>query len=94
MGYPTNKPPLDPPNKKRQAEALQGLVDDRGTSTGDTRDDQRAVTRGNLAAHGTIALTSAYAAGANPTAAEHNALVEDVRALAGLLRALGAGITW
>lgn len=93
MGYPNYKPPRLPPNATRQAEKLQGLVDDRG-STGDAnREDQRAVIRQDLTGQGTVELKAVYVSAA-PTAAEYNALVDDVRAVAALLNKLGADYRW
>lgn len=90
MGYPNKRPGNPSPNLQRQNEKLQSLVGDRGTG----REEKLAVTRENAANLGTLQLLSANAAGATPTAAEHNALVTDVRALAALLNAMGAKITW
>lgn len=94
MGYPNRKIQSPAPNIAAQAEKLQGLIDDRGSTGGSSRKEQVAVKVGDLSGYGGITLTSAYAAGAAPTAAEHDALVTDVRALAGLLRKMGADITW
>lgn len=93
MTYPTTSSRKAPPSAQRQAEALQALVSDRGQSTGDPRNDQRAVTRANLAGQGIIELQAVPLTGA-PTAADYNKLVADQRALAALLNSLGADFRW
>lgn len=90
MGYPGNRNSNPSPSLQRQGEKLQGLVGDRGAG----REEKLAVTREDAAKLGTLQLLSANAAGAAPTAAEHNALVTDLRALAAVLNAMGAKITW
>jgi len=90
MGYPDKRAGNPSPSLRRQGEQLQALVGDRGAG----REDKLAVTRDNAATLGTLQLLSANAAGATPTAAEHNALVADLRALAAVLNAVGAKITW
>lgn len=93
MGYPLSSTPKPQPNLQRQADALQGLVDDRGRSTGDARTDQRAVTRGAVAELGTVELQAVLLSGA-PTAADYNKLVTDLRALAAALNLVGADFRW
>lgn len=93
MGYPNYKPPRLPPNATRQAEKLQGLVDDRGSTGDTTREDLRAVTRGELAGQGAVELQAVLLSAA-PTAADYNKLVEDMRAVAALLNKLGADYRW
>lgn len=67
-----------------RAERLDQLAGERG--------DVRAVTTDDAAAMGLTALKSALVTAA-PTAAQHNALVEDVRMLAAMLNRIGATIT-
>lgn len=90
MGYPDKKIGNPSPSIRRQGEQVQSLVGDRGAG----REGKLAVIRENAASLGTLKLLSANAAGAAPTADEHNALVADVRALAAVLNAIGASITW
>lgn len=87
MGYPTRAGRKPAPNIAAQGERLQALVGDRGRDEG-----QKAVTRADAAAMGAIALRSTYVTAA-PTADQHNALVDDLRALAGVLNSMGARIT-
>lgn len=94
MGYPGYKPPRPAPNEKRQAEKLQGLVDDRGSTSDANREDQRAVTRGDLAGQGTVELQAVLLTTGAPTAADYNKLVHDQRALAALLNKLGGDYRW
>lgn len=93
MGYPLSSRPKPQPNLQRQADSLQALVDDRGRSTGDARDDQRAVTRGDAAQQGTVELQAVLLTGA-PTTADYNKLVTDLRALAAVLNQVGADVRW
>lgn len=88
MGYPTKTGAKAAPNRIAQDERLGALLGDRG------KDDPglKGLTRADAAALGTIAL-QAKAVTAAPTAAEHNALVADVRAIAAVLVRLGARFT-
>jgi hypothetical protein len=68
-------------------QALRTNLENLQTLTGERGDgDGRAITRGDL---GALTLTAVNVAAA-PTAAEYNALVADMRAIAGLLARLGA----
>lgn len=72
---------------KTQVESLQAMTGERGTAA------MRAVRRGDVARIGSITLNSAHAAGAAPTAAEHNALVDDVKALAAVLERIAGAFS-
>lgn len=72
---------------RREIERLQVLVGERGTP------QATAVRRGDVARIGVIALTAAHAAGATPTAAEFNALVDDVKTLAAIIERIGAAFS-
>lgn len=87
MGYPTKGTARPGPNIAAQGERLQGLLGERGKGDG-----PKAITRGNLADFGDVKLKAAVVTAA-PTAAEHNALVEDMRAIAAMLNRMGAKIT-
>lgn len=87
MGYPTNKTGRPGPNIAAQGERLQGLLGERGKDGG-----LKALTRGDAAAFGAVALKAQLVTAA-PTADQHNALVEDIRAIAALLNGLGAKFT-
>jgi len=89
MGYPGSSRQRPSGANRATAERLEALVGERRNNT----PEQRAVIREDAAGLGTIALKSTTVSAA-PTAAEHNALVEDVRALAAVLNAVGAKITW
>lgn len=93
MSYPTASRRKPTPSAQRQSEALQALVDERGSSTGDARTDQRAVTRSAVAGQGTVELQAVLLSAA-PSAADFNKLVADQRALAALLNKLGADFRW
>ncbi len=88
MAYPTGKRnPRPQPNIQAQTEQLQALTGALGEASG-----KSAVTKEMLAAFGTVQIRSALTSAA-PTQAEHNALVEDVHAIANLLNLLGANFT-
>lgn len=70
---------------KNPLEKLQAMTGERGPDDGSLK----AVRRGDLARIGAVALGSAHAAGATPSAAEFNALVDDVKTLAGLIERIG-----
>lgn len=85
MGYPIN--PMRPRgNSANQSERVDVLTGQRGKD-----DTGAAVKRGDAASLGAITLQSGTVTAA-PTAAQHNALVADVRALASILNAMGATI--
>jgi hypothetical protein len=88
MGYPDRKDVKPTPQARARAERVDALA---GART-DTAPEKQAVTRGDMAAQGAVRLMSAKVS-APPTAAEHNALVDDVRALAAALNAMGAKFT-
>ncbi len=87
MGYPTRTGSQPAPNRVAQDERAAALVGDRGRRAAELK----AVTLGDAAGAGVIEL-QAKSVTATPTAAEHNALVADIRALAGLLSRMGAKI--
>lgn len=89
MGYPDSRRNRVSGAARATAERLEALVGERRNNT----PEQQAVTRQESGSLGTLALKSA-AVTAAPTAADHNALVDDVRALAAVLNAMGAKITW
>jgi hypothetical protein len=89
MGYPTSSGGKPSPNRAAQGERLDTLLGDRGRAD----PSLRAVLRKDAAEAGTIALQAALVSAA-PTAAQYNALVADMQALAGILNRLGANITW
>lgn len=74
-------------NAGAQSERLDRLLGQRGENN-----DGEAITRGAAASQGFVAIQSKLVSAA-PTAAEHNALVADVRALAAILNAMGAKLT-
>ena len=86
MGYPKTGARARG-NAGAQSERIDRLLGQRGTDTSGA-----AVTFEDAAALGSIALQSAIVSAA-PTAAEHNALVADVRALAAILNTMGAKLT-
>jgi hypothetical protein len=89
MGYPTRTTGKPSPNRAAQSERVDALLGERA------RDDPslRAVIRGDAAAAGTIALQASMVTAA-PTAAQYNALVHDIQALASVLNRMGASFTW
>lgn len=89
MTYPTTSKPKVNRTAKVDFERLQALAGERKNDT----PDQQAVTQGDAASQGTIQLTSTILTAA-PTMANYNALVADMRALSGVLNAMGAKITW
>jgi hypothetical protein len=88
MGYPRQTGARPAPNRVAQDERAAALVGDRGRQS----DALKAVTRGDAAGAGAVNLKATFVSAA-PTAAEHNALVADVRALAAVLARMGATIT-
>lgn len=88
MGYPNQAGGRTSPSRRGQDERAAALVGDRGRGA----EDLKALVRGDAAAAGLIAL-QATTVSAAPTAAEHNALVADIRAVAAVLNRLGAKFT-
>jgi hypothetical protein len=88
MGYPTRNAGKPGPHIRAQDEKLQGLIGGRGKDGA----GHKAVTHGDAAELGTIAIASQKVTAA-PTAAQFNALVDDVHALATVLNAMGAKFT-
>lgn len=88
MSYPTRNDVKPTPQARARAERVDALAGTRN----DTAPDKQAVTRGDMASLGAVRLTSAKVT-ASPTAADHNALVDDVRAIAAALNAMGAKFT-
>jgi hypothetical protein len=70
-------------------EKLQSLIGDRSRGAA----GQRAIVHADLANFGKVTFTAAPVTAA-PTAAEFNALVEDLRSIAAILNLVGAKITW
>lgn len=87
MGYPTRTDVKPTPQQRGQLERAESL-----TGFGGASPDKKAVTREDVAALGAVKLKSAHVSAA-PTAAEFNALVDDVRAIAALLNTMGATFT-
>lgn len=85
MGYPTSTGAKTAPNRAAQDERAAALVGDRGRRAAELR----AVTLKDAADAGVIEL-QARTVTAAPTAAEHNALVADIKAIAAVLTRLGA----
>lgn len=81
--YPSKGTRLPGPVNARP-ERLDELAGERG--------DDRAVMQSDTAELGTIAILSRRVTAA-PTAAEHNALVEDLHAIASMLNRMGAKFT-
>lgn len=85
MGYPTTPIVKQDPRargQKERSEALTGFRNDEAPL-------KEAVTRGDAAALGIIKL-QAMKIDAAPTAAQYNALVDDIRQLAAALNKMGA----
>lgn len=87
MTYPTRTGTRPPPQTKSQDEKSKLLTGMNGDVPA-----KLAVTRGDAGALGTVKLLSAKVTSA-PTAADHNALVSDIRALAAVLNGMGANLT-
>lgn len=93
-GYPDKRPAPSRQDIQRivreelapQLENLQALVGERGP------DAKKAVRRGDVARIGPIALTSARVTAA-PTMADHNKVVDDIKALAAAIERLGAAFS-
>lgn len=88
MGYPTRTDIKPTPQARARAERADALAGSRSNAA----PDKQAVTRADMASLGAVELTSAKVT-TTPTAAQHNALVDDVRALAAALNAMGAKFT-
>lgn len=88
MGYPPAQAKTRAtPQQKGQLERAESL-----TGFGGAVPEKKAVTREDAGALGAVKLKAAHVTAA-PTAADFNALVDDVRALAMLLNKLGANFT-
>ena len=85
MSYPTTSARA-PRNASATREKVQALAGERGTPA------DKAVTQGAAASLGAIAVKCAHVTG-TPSAADFNALVDDVRALAAVLNTMGARFT-
>lgn len=87
MGYPTRTAGQAAPNRVAQDERAAALVGDRGRQA----QELKAVLHGDAAAAGLIKLQANFVTGA-PTAADYNALLTDLRAVAAVLNRMGANI--
>lgn len=85
MSYPTASARAQR-NTTATTEKVESLTGQRGASAG------KAVTLGDAASLGAIAIRCTHVSAA-PTAADFNALVDDVRALAAVLNNMGARFT-
>lgn len=83
--YPTT-PKAQRGNTSARAERMQDLVGERNNPQG------QAVTIGMAASLGTVAI-KAKRLTTTPTAADYNALVDDIAAIAATLKAMGAQFT-
>lgn len=88
MGYPDRSQRRPGPAIGAQDERVQGLLGERGKDNVGLK----ALTRADMAALGEVAILSSHVTAA-PTMAQHNALVDDVHALAALLNKMGARFT-
>lgn len=88
MGYPTRTEVRITPQQRGQAERAEALTGSRNGAA----PEKQAVTREDVGSLGAVRLLSAKVS-ASPTAAEHNALVEDIRQIAAALNAMGARFT-
>lgn len=88
MGYPNRNDVKPTPQARARAERVDALAGSRSGAS----PEKQAITRADMGAQGAVRLMSAKVS-ATPTAAEHNALVDDVRALAAALNAMGAKFT-
>jgi hypothetical protein len=86
MGYPTQTRARPTPQQRGQQERAEVLTGTRSTP------DKKAITREDAGAFGAVKLKAAHVS-ASPTAADFNALVDDMRALAAVLNTLGARFT-
>lgn len=85
MPYPVRTGVKPTPQQRGAAERSEALTGSRGAGAV----DKKAITREDAAAKGTQLLRSVHVSAA-PTAAQHNALVDDIRAIASVLSAMGA----
>lgn len=88
MGYPNKSGAKLSPSAAAEQEKIQSLLGERGAKPG-----LQAVKRDDLAALGTIIIKSVHLTAA-PTAADFNNLVDDMKAIAAVLNAAGAKLTW
>lgn len=86
--YPSKPLPRESRKDRALKERAESLT---GTRSG-VGDEKRAVTQEEAAQLGIVTLRAAYVTAA-PTAAQHNALVDDIRAIAATLNAMGAKFT-
>jgi hypothetical protein len=90
MGYPDRtdaKPSPQQRGKQERAEALTG-------SRSSASQERRAITREDTAAQGIVKLLSSrLLPSASVTVDDHNAVVDDIRAIAAVLNAMGAKFT-
>lgn len=86
MTYPTRTGQKITPQDNALGERAKSLAGLNGTP------EKVAITRGDAASLGAVALKSVKVIAA-PTAAQHNALVDDIRAIATALNAMGANFT-
>ena len=85
--YPIRTGPKPPPQDVSVQDASRRLTGQEGESN-----PGAAVTRGAVGALGIVKLQSSTVTG-SPSAADHNALIADIRLLANILNGLGANIT-
>ncbi len=85
MSYPTAIPRVPGPKERGTDQRLESLA-------GRNEPAKRAVTREDASGLGLVRLTSSIVSAA-PSAAEHNALVADIHALAAVLNLMGAKFT-
>lgn len=88
MGYPFRTGTRTTPQQRGQDERSEALTGSRSGAA----PEKRAITREESGALGAVRLNSAKVT-APPTADEHNALVDDLRAIAAVLNAMGAKFT-
>jgi hypothetical protein len=87
MGFPPRTDSRASPRQRGQQERAEALTGDRAGA-----ENRKAITRDDAARLGAVKLQSALVSAA-PTAADHNALVNDIRALAAVLNGMGANFT-
>lgn len=88
MGYPANTTARPGPRARGKEERAEALTGDRPGAPG-----KMAITREDAAKLGAIKLRAAKVTAA-PTAADFNALVDDIRTVAAILNGMGANLTW
>lgn len=89
MGYPNKSGAKLSPSAAAEQEKIQSLLGERAGA----KPGLQAVKRDDLAALGTIIIKSVHLTAA-PTAADFNNLVDDMKAIAAVLNAAGARLTW